>query len=279
MNHTNERNSKSTLARSLGCQALGLGAAVLLTSRRVARLFGLKTSGRKIKLFRKDGSKTRLQGMIAGVAGVVALDLAGRGIAASGRRSSKKDKRPALRAAITVARTPADVYAFWRNVENFPRFVRHLESVTSPDKIRSRWQAKLAGKTVIEWDATIVEDTPDQRLVWKVQSPTGRLLVDTVEARFELALDGHATEVHVVLYGSQLEKPGRTVRWLHKLPEGLLFDPLHRFKQLVELGEISLSDSSIHQEAYPARPSPHGEPIPAFEAAPTDPNLALGASS
>lgn len=252
---------------------------MLLTSKRVARLFGLNASGRKIKVFHKGGSKTRLRGIVAGVAGVVALDLAGRGIAAFRRRSSKKGQRPALRAAVTVARTPADVYAFWRNVENFPRFVGHLESVTSPDKIRSRWQAKLAGKTVIEWDATIVEDTPDQRLVWKVQSQTARLLVDTVEARFELAPDGHATEVHVVFYGSQLEMPGRTGRWLHRLPEGLLVDQLHRFKQLVELGEIPVSDSSIHEGPYPARPSPREVPIRAFKTTPANPDLAFGASS
>lgn len=54
-----------------------------------------------------------------------------------------------------------------------------------------------------------------------------------------LAPGGQGTDIHVVLYGSQLEKPAATLRWLRRLPEGLLFDQLHRFKQLIELGEIT----------------------------------------
>jgi len=214
---------------------------------------------RKRSSFGNDGSKPRLRGILAGVAGVSALDLVALGLAKLGRTSSNPSDRPAVRASITVARTPADVYSFWRTFENFPRFVSRLESVTSTDKIRSRWKAKLSNKASIEWDATIVEDTPDQRLVWKLQGPTARLLIDTVQARFELAPGGQGTEVHVVLYGSQTEKPTATMRWLRKLPEGLLFDELHRFKQLIELGEITQSDSSIREKRHSARPSPREE--------------------
>jgi len=246
--------------------ALGLGAAELFAGKRVARLIGLTPTSWKSRALRA-----------LGLGELVAF-----GLARFGRTSSKVDGRPSLRASITVEKTPADVYAFWRNFDNFPRFVSQIESVSSSDKIRSRWKAKLSNKATIEWDATIVEDAPDQRLVWKLQSPTVRLLVDTVEARFELAPGGQGTEIHLVLYGSQLEKPAATVRWLRTLPEGLLFDELHRFKQLVELGEITQSDTSIHQGLYPARPSPREEPFPeeaAFEAAPTNPNLTLGAPS
>jgi uncharacterized membrane protein len=278
--------------RALGLRELLTGAGLLgrrPTPWLAARVAGdaldlsllLAALRRKKGIFGGSGRTPRLRVILGGVAGVSALDFVTLGLSKLGR-TSKTGEPPVLRASITVRRTPADVYSFWRNFENFPRFVRQLESVNSPDKIRSRWKAKLANQAIVEWDATIVEDTPDQRLVWKVQSPTMRLLVDTIEARFELAPGDQGTEVHVAIHGSRLEKPAATARWLRKLPEGLLFDGLRRFKQLIELGEITQSDSSIHQGPFPARPSPREE-LPseeaAFEAAPTKPTLTFGAPS
>lgn len=314
MNTTTD-HSKSTLARSLGYAALGLGAAELLACRRIARLMGIRPTPWKVWTLRslgarevltgfgvlskrptpwlgarvlgdalditlllrglrrrnpisvlgrvfgesERGSRIRTRTVLAGLAGISALDLVELGRTIFGRKSSAFGERPALRATITVDKTPSDVYSFWRNVENFPSFVSQLESVASGDRIRSHWKAKLANKATLEWDATIVEDTPDQRLLWKVQNPTMRLFLDTVEVRFELAPGGRGTEVHVVLWGSQLEKPVAASRWLRKLPEGLLFDQLRRFKQVIELGEITQSDSSIHLTAHPARPRSEGE--------------------
>ena len=40
---------------------------------------------------------------------------------------------------ITIAKPPEEVYQFWRNLENLPRFMQHLESVKEIDNIRTGW--------------------------------------------------------------------------------------------------------------------------------------------
>src|SRR5437588_11667288 len=50
---------------------------------------------------------------------------------------------------ITIAKPPSEVYQFWRNLENLPRFMRHLESVKEIDNKHYHWVAKApAGRSV-----------------------------------------------------------------------------------------------------------------------------------
>jgi uncharacterized membrane protein len=59
--------------------------------------------------------------------------------------------------AVTINRSPEEVYRFWRRLENLPRFMEHLESVTAIDEKRSHGVARgPAGKSV-EWDAEIIK--------------------------------------------------------------------------------------------------------------------------
>jgi uncharacterized membrane protein len=56
-------------------------------------------------------------------------------------------------------------YNQWTQFEEFPRFMEGIEKVTQLDDTHLHWVAKIGGKTV-EWDATISEQIPDQRIVW-----------------------------------------------------------------------------------------------------------------
>ena len=68
---------------------------------------------------------------------------------------------------ITLMVPPSQVYAFWRRLENLPRFMTHLESVTQIDAARSHWVVKgPAGKSV-QWDAEIIEDRPNELISWR----------------------------------------------------------------------------------------------------------------
>jgi len=57
-------------------------------------------------------------------------------------------------------------YNQWTQFEEFPRFMRGVESVVqkAPDLVHFR--VNIAGKTV-EYDARIVEQEPDTRIVWR----------------------------------------------------------------------------------------------------------------
>ena len=68
---------------------------------------------------------------------------------------------------ITVMAPASQVYAFWRKLENLPRFMNHLESVVETDATHSHWVVKgPAGKSV-QWDAEILEDRPNEMLSWR----------------------------------------------------------------------------------------------------------------
>ena len=79
-----------------------------------------------------------------------------------------------LEASITVNKPAAEVYRFWHQVENHPRFMQHLESVVSLGEKRSRWMAKGPLDTPITWDADLIEERPHTLLVVAFPPRAGR---------------------------------------------------------------------------------------------------------
>src|SRR5215831_7911665 len=72
-----------------------------------------------------------------------------------------------LEAAITVNKSAAEVYRFWRQVENHPRFMKHLESAVSTGEKRSHWVARGPLHMPLSWDAELVEDRENAVLSWR----------------------------------------------------------------------------------------------------------------
>src|SRR6476659_6827405 len=64
---------------------------------------------------------------------------------------------------------PADqVYEFWRDFENFPRFMEHVESVQVMDagKRLSHWKLKGPLGMDVEYDAELAKDEPNKMIGW-----------------------------------------------------------------------------------------------------------------
>ena len=57
-------------------------------------------------------------------------------------------------------------YNQWTQFEAFPHFMEGVEEVRQIDDKRLHWRASIAGKTE-EWDAKIVEQTPDRVVSWQ----------------------------------------------------------------------------------------------------------------
>src|SRR5215204_913072 len=57
--------------------------------------------------------------------------------------------------SITVLRSPAELYSFWRELENLPKVMRHLKTVDSIDRLRSHWVAAGPLGKDVEWDAEV----------------------------------------------------------------------------------------------------------------------------
>lgn len=140
--------------------------------------------------------------------------------------------------AITIFRPVSEVYTYWRNLENLPRFMDHLEEVTVTDRFRSHWVARGPLGVHVEWDAEIINDIPPTLLSWKSIGHSD--VVSAGSVRFKPAGE-HATQVHVKLqYDPPAGKLGATVAWLvGEDPQHQIAEDLRRFKQLIETGEAA----------------------------------------
>jgi uncharacterized membrane protein len=137
--------------------------------------------------------------------------------------------------SIVVDRSPQEVYSFWRRLENLPRFMDHLESVTVLDENRSHWIAKAPAGTKVEWDATIHNEIENELIAWR--SLPGADVDNAGSVHFTPLAGG--TEVRVVLsYDPPAGKVGATVaKLLGEEPSQQVEEDLRRFKQVIEAVE------------------------------------------
>jgi uncharacterized membrane protein len=162
-----------------------------------------------------------------------------------GRRHRHRRAAAAARGvheAITINRPLAEVYRFWRNFENFPTFMSHLESVETTREGRSRWRAKGPAGFRLQWEADIVGERENEWIAWR--SVEGSSVHHSGSVRFEHAPGARGTEVHAQLQYQPKGGPvGQTIaRLLGSDPERQIRDDLRRFKQLLETGEIPISE-------------------------------------
>lgn len=189
--------------------------------------------------------KARLAAATAAVAGVTVLDmLCSRNLHQSDgqvQRRPRDDKGIHAKRAIVINRPAAELYAFWRNFENLPCFMRHLESVSVGDS-RSHWVAKAPLGGTVEWDAEIIEERQNQLIAWRSVEGSDVQIAGSV--RFEPAIGGRGTIVRVNM---QVKPPGgkivaKLARFFAETPDKQTGDDLRRFKQLMETGEIPTTE-------------------------------------
>jgi uncharacterized membrane protein len=156
---------------------------------------------------------------------------------------TREDGKQLVRRSFTVKRPLEEVYKFWRNLENLGRYSQHLESLTVRGK-RSHWVARApAGKTV-EWDSELVEEVPNELLAWR--SLPGSEVPNEGIVWFAPAPGDRGTEVRVELrYDAPAGQPGAALaKMFGEEPDLQLRDDLRRLKQVLETGEVVLSDGS-----------------------------------
>jgi uncharacterized membrane protein len=137
---------------------------------------------------------------------------------------------------IVLTRPRHEVYRFWRNFENLPRFMDHLEAVTVLDESRSHWTAKGPAGTRVEWDAEIHNEVPNQVIAWR--SLPGSEVANAGSVYF-IPTENGDTEVRVVMrYHPPAGRLGAAVAGLlGEEPSRQIAEDLRRLKQVVEAGE------------------------------------------
>jgi uncharacterized membrane protein len=236
-------------------------AAGWLWSRVAGDVIDLSMLTTALKSAGDEQQRRRAAGAIAAVAGVTALDVFCSVRLTQQRRNGKHDEngnahaptesnRYPLRRSVIIDRPLAEVYAFWRNFENLPRFMNHLKSVQEINEKRSHWVAKGPAGTEIEWDAEIIEEKPNEVIAWK--SLPGAVVEHAGSVRFERATGDRGTVVRVKLrYHPPGGVIGRTVaKAFGEEPGKQISVDLLRIKQLLETGEIARTEGQSAGRAH-----------------------------
>jgi uncharacterized membrane protein len=139
--------------------------------------------------------------------------------------------------SLTINKSPAELYSFWRNFENLPQFMEHLESVKTVDEKRSHWKAKAPLGTSVEWDAEVTSDQENARIGWR--SLEGADVPNSGVVEF-LPTTNRGTQVKVSL---TYEAPGGMfgamfAKLFGEEPSQQVYGDLYRFKSLMESGEV-----------------------------------------
>jgi uncharacterized membrane protein len=255
-------STSRTLLRAFGARELAAGIGILSNDRPTgwvwSRVAGdvMDLSMLGTAMTRDDTDRTRLNAATAAVIGVTALDIVtGNGL--SSQQSARTGGRTPgihIKRSITVARPREEVYSFWHDFKNLPRFMKHLESVRVMGNGRSHWKAKAPAGSTVEWDAETTADQPNELIAW--HSLGNADVSNSGMVRFVEAPGGRGTEVHVDLH---YDPPGGAIgalfaKMFGEEPGGQIADDLRRFKQVMEIGEVMLSDATMTEGPHPAQP-------------------------
>ena len=206
--------------------SVAAGAALLYFGSRQGRRNGLATS-------------TGVGLMARGVTGYCPIN------ATLGRNSRESNTKIALGGArgihvyetVVINRPPSELFEFWRDFGNLPRFMEHLQDVRVVSPTRSVWTAKAPAGMQVKWEAEVINEIEGELIGW--QSTENADVATAGSVRFVPAMGG-GTEIIVHL---QYEPPaGRLGSLVASIfgeePSQQIRADLRRLKELLEVPDF-----------------------------------------
>ncbi|HYE43595.1 MAG TPA: SRPBCC family protein [Caulobacteraceae bacterium] len=143
--------------------------------------------------------------------------------------------------AVTIGRPRQELYAFWRDFRNLPRFMENVKSIELLESGRSRWVVAGPGGKDVEWVSVVTEDVPGERIAWRAEA--GGDIDHEGWIEFRDAPPRRGTEVRVFIsYDPPAGTVGKLVaKVMQREPRVQARRELRRFKQLMETGEVTTS--------------------------------------
>jgi uncharacterized membrane protein len=240
----------TTLIRLYGLREIAAGLMIFSQAKRPAAGVWSRVAGDAIDLATlaaafvdPRNNKAGVLFATANVLGVTAVDI----MCAQelSRQQGRMTDEGAIRfkRSVSVNRPAEELYRYWRDFTNLPRFMYHLESVTDRGDGRSHWVTRGPAESKIEWDSEVVEERENEYIAWK---SVGGDVFNAGSVQFEPKPAGRGTIVRVDM---QYYPPGGVAgtafaMLFNRAPEQQVLDDLRRFKQLIETGEIVRSDGS-----------------------------------
>ena len=231
-----EQGTATVLPPATGSSNINVGpvervASVLVGA--AAAVYGLK------QITKPTGVTLALVGAQLLYRGVTGYCMVNRAIGRNSNRTIKKTSPMEIQHTLIVNKPKAEVYAFWRNLENLPLFMKHLHSVVEEDSVNSTWKAHVPGHVgTITWKAVVTEDVPNESLIWS--SKPGSTVDTAGEVRFTSRAD-NSTELRIrMTYRLPAGDVGTLAGKLFSpVVERMISEDLQRFKTMMESGEFS----------------------------------------
>jgi len=192
-----------------------------------------------------NAKRDRIVAATAMVAGVTAMDwLCVQRLSGNPSRVFEDEMIP-VKKTIAVNRSAEEIYRFWRDIQNLPRFMTHVISVRVINERKSHWVVQAPGGTTIEWEAEITEDQPNELIAWRTCEGTS--VSHSGSVRFMRGPGGHGTIVTVKM---QYSPPGGVMgaalaSLMGNEPGQQIQEDLRRLKQVMETGEVVRSEGSL----------------------------------
>lgn len=262
-------DNNASLIRLFGLRELASGLAIFMQGDRPAEAVWSRVAGDTldltslgVALASPDSEKGKVSFAVANVLAVTALDvLCAQEL--SRQKNGSVGAAENTRRTMIINRPPDDLYKEWRNFQQLPRFIRQLVSVKETGNGLTHWVAQGPTGTIVEWDAEFLEDRPNQYIAW--QSIEGSDVETSGSIEFRPAPGNRGTIVTVEL---NYNLPGGVVgnalaKLLREDPGALAQEALRCFKQVMEVGEVMVSDGTIWDNGFltqrPAQPADHQE--------------------
>jgi uncharacterized membrane protein len=149
-----------------------------------------------------------------------------------------KPERKLSAESVTINRPARELYDFWRNPANLVQVMDNIQTIEPLSETRSRWTVKAPAGREVSWESVITNDVPGQEITW--QSAKGADVANSGRIEFRDA-GARGTIVRATI---AYEPPGGKIgeliaKLFQREPRMQSRRDLHRFKQLMETGEIA----------------------------------------
>jgi uncharacterized membrane protein len=259
------RGSNAGFIRLMGLREIAHGVAIFAQGKRPAAAVWSRVAGDALDLAAlaaaaasPNSDKGRVAFATANVLAVTALDVLCARQLSSGDAGETEGGTNQVKKSLIINRPPQELYQFWRDFQNLPRFMKHLKAVRVTGEGRSHWVASAPAGASVEWDAEVTEDRPNELIAWR--SLEGSEVETSGSVRFEPAPGNRGTIVRVEMeYTPPGGALGAAVAWLSGVDAGQQTqESLRCFKQVMETGEVVVSDGTVWDNGLltqrPARP-------------------------
>lgn len=195
-----------------------------------------------------------------GAPGPIGLALGATGLALLARATTNKELKRLVglgsgRRAVDIHKTinvnapVEEVFAFWSNWENFPRFMSNVREIKDLGNGRSHWVVAGPAGISVEWDAVITKYEPNQVIAWK--SEPGSLIANAGMVQFQPNEQGGTRVTIRLAYNPPAGALGHLVAAIFGAdPKRQMDEDLLRFKSLIETGKATADGESVTREEF-----------------------------